>query len=63
MRETYAGSLADFLGQADAFRDADTTMRELTEDEFVRGKERLGRAVDAASAEPRSNWLDLLVLR
>jgi hypothetical protein len=52
----------------DAFRDADTTMRNLTEDEFRRGKERLRRAVRevedaAATAEPRSNWLDLLVLR
>src|SRR5438552_2610771 len=59
--------LADFLGQVDAFRLADTTMRNLTEDEFLRGKERLRRAVrhagDPANPETRSNWLDLLVLR
>jgi SAM-dependent methyltransferase len=67
VRETYATSLADFLAQADTLRHADTTLRKLTEDEFLRGKERLRRAVrqaeDAASPEPRSNWLDLLVLR
>jgi ubiquinone/menaquinone biosynthesis C-methylase UbiE len=67
VRETYPTSLADFLGQVDTFRDADTTMRSLTEDEFLRGKERLRRAVrhagDAADQETRSNWLDLLVLR
>jgi len=65
--ETYPGGLAGLLGQVDTFRDADTTMRGLTEDEFLRGKERLRRAVragrDTASAVPRSNWLDLLVLR
>jgi hypothetical protein len=65
--ETYPTSLADFLGQVDTFRHADTTMRTLTEEEFLRGKERLRRAVrDAeatASSEPRCNWLDLLVLR
>ena len=67
VRETYPASLADFLGQVDTFRHADTTMRSLTEDEFLRGKERLRRAVrdaeDTASPETRSNWLDLLVLR
>jgi SAM-dependent methyltransferase len=67
VRETYPASLADFLGQVDAFRLADTTMRNLTEDEFLRGKERLRRAVrhagDPANPETRSNWLDLLVLR
>jgi ubiquinone/menaquinone biosynthesis C-methylase UbiE len=67
VRETYPTSLADFLGQLDTFRDADTTMRSLTEDEFLRGKERLRRAVrhaeDKANPETRSNWLDLLVLR
>jgi ubiquinone/menaquinone biosynthesis C-methylase UbiE len=67
VRETYPTSLADFLGQVDAFRDADTTMRELTEDEFLRGKERLRAAVRGAKETPnpetRSNWLDLLVLR
>jgi SAM-dependent methyltransferase len=66
VRETYPTSLADLLGQVDTFRHADTTMRHLTEDEFLRGKERLRRAVqqaeDTANAETRSNWLDLLVL-
>ena len=67
VRETYPTSLADFFGQVDTFRQADTTMRNLTEDEFLRGKERLRRAVrraeDTANPETRSNWLDLLVLR
>ena len=67
VRETYPVTLADFLAQADTFRQADTTMRQLTEEEFRRGKERLRRAVgaaeDAADPETRSNWLDLLVLR
>jgi ubiquinone/menaquinone biosynthesis C-methylase UbiE len=60
-------SLAGFLAQADAFRRADTNMRNLTEEEFLRGKEQLRRAVQRAeqtpSPEPRTNWLDLLVLR
>jgi SAM-dependent methyltransferase len=60
-------SLAEFLGQADNFRRADTNMRGLTDEEFLRGKERLRRAVrDAehtAHTETRTNWLDLLVLR
>jgi SAM-dependent methyltransferase len=56
-------SLAEFLAQADTFRRADTTMRGLTEEEFLRGKERLRRAAQAHSPEPRTNWLDLLVLR
>jgi ubiquinone/menaquinone biosynthesis C-methylase UbiE len=67
VRETYPTSLADFLGQVDTFRHADTTMRTLTDDEFLRGKERLRRAVrhaeGTAKSETRSNWLDLLVLR
>jgi ubiquinone/menaquinone biosynthesis C-methylase UbiE len=63
IREIYPGSLADFLAEVDTFRDADTTMRSLTEEEFVRGKERLRRAVDAGNVEARSNSLDLLVLR
>ncbi len=67
VRETYPASLADFLDQVDAFRHADTTMRKLTEDDFLRGKERLRRAVrqaeDTANPDIRSNWLDLLVLR
>jgi SAM-dependent methyltransferase len=65
--ETYPTSLAEFLAQADTLRHADTTMRNLTEDEFLRGKERLRHAVrhaeDTANPETRSNWLDLLVLR
>lgn len=67
VRETYSASLADFLAQVDTFRQADTTMRNLTEEEFLRGKARLRRAVrhaeDTGSPETRSNWLDLLVLR
>lgn len=67
VRETYPGSLADFLDQVDTFRRADTTMRALTEDEFCRGKERLRRAVRdegrTTTPAPRSNSLDLLVLR
>lgn len=67
VRETYSISLADFLGQVDTFRQADTTMRSLTEKEFLCGKERLRRAVrrgeETANPETRSSWLDLLVLR
>jgi len=67
VRETRPASLADFLREVDTLREADTTMRALTEDEFLRGKERLRRAVreaeHTADPEPRSNWLDLLVLR
>jgi SAM-dependent methyltransferase len=61
--ETYPGTLADFLDEVDTFRAADTTMRDLSEEEFLRGKERLRRAVDAGGSEPRSNWLDLVVFR
>lgn len=67
VREEYPAGLADLLGQVDTFRQADTTMRQLTDDEFLRGKERLRRAArhagDTANREARSNWLDLLVLR
>lgn len=60
-------SLAEFLDQADNFRRADTNMRSLTEEEFLRGKEQLRRAVQHATqagrTENRTNWLDLLVLR
>ena len=42
-------------------------MRDLTDEEFLRGKERLRRAVrhaeQARGPESRTNWLDLLVLR
>jgi SAM-dependent methyltransferase len=57
--ETYATTLEDLLAQVDTLRQADTSLRSLTEDEFLRGKERLRNA----KREPRSNWLDLLVLR
>ena len=60
-------SLPEFLAQADTFRRSDTIMRNLTEQEFLEGKERLRRAVLAAregsGPEVRTNWLDLLVLR
>ncbi len=60
-------SLAEFLDHADNFRRADTNMRGLTEEEFLRGKVRLRRAVQdaehTAHTETRTNWLDLLVLR
>ncbi len=65
--QTHLASLVDFLGQADTLRQADTTMRNLTEEEFLRGKERLRRAIrhagETASLEARTSWLDLLVLR
>jgi SAM-dependent methyltransferase len=63
VRETQPGGPADFLAQLDTLRHADTTLRSLSEDEFLRGKERLQRAVETASDEPRTNCLDLLVLR
>ncbi|HZP74176.1 MAG TPA: methyltransferase domain-containing protein [Gaiellaceae bacterium] len=67
VRETYPQSLAGYLEQIDTLRHADTTMQSLTDEEFARGKERVRRAVRAAerngSSEPRTNWLDLLVLR
>jgi len=67
VQETYPAGLADLLAQVDTFRHADTTMRNLSEDEFLRGKNRLRRAVrhaeDTGKPELRSNWLDLLVLQ
>ena len=63
VRETYAVGLVEFLAQLDRLRDADTTMRTLTDEEFARGKERVRAACGTAPTEPRSNWLDLLVLR
>jgi len=60
--ETLA-SPAEFLARADTFRRADTNMRNLTEEEFLRGKERLRRAAQIPGPAPRTNWLDLLVLR
>jgi SAM-dependent methyltransferase len=65
--QTYPASLAEFLSQADIFRHADTTMRNLTEEEFLRGKQRLRQAAqhveETAKPQPRTSWLDLLVLR
>jgi ubiquinone/menaquinone biosynthesis C-methylase UbiE len=65
--QTDLTSLAEFLDRADTLRRADTPMRSLTEEEFLRGKERLRSAVrDATEQErqqPRTSWLDLLVLR
>jgi SAM-dependent methyltransferase len=67
VREAFTAGLADFLGQVETFRKADTTMRNLTEVEFLHGKERLRlavrRAEPTASPEPRTNRLDLVVLR
>lgn len=62
VRETYLTSLADFLGELNTLRRADTTLRGLSEDEFLRGKERVRRAAREDHG-PRSNGLDLLVLR
>ncbi|HEU5469473.1 MAG TPA: methyltransferase domain-containing protein [Actinophytocola sp.] len=65
--ETYRTSLAEFLAQADTFRRADSPMRTLTDEEFLRGKERLRRAAREAEQTPgpqsRTSWVDLLVLR
>ena len=65
--DTNPGSLADLLRQVDTLRLADTTLRNLTDDEFLRGKERLRRAARRGESEStppsRINWLDLLVLR
>ena len=63
VRETYPGSLADLLRELDTLRQADTTLRSLTEDDFRRGEERIRAAVRAGDEEPRGNSLDLLVLR
>jgi len=67
VRDTSPLSLAEFLAQVDTLRRADTTLRGLTDEEFLRGKERLRRAVEqeraGAAEHDRSNWLDLLVLR
>jgi SAM-dependent methyltransferase len=63
VRETRAGTLFDLLGELDTLRAADTTLRQLTEDEFRRGEERIRRAAQSPHPEPRSNTLDLLVLR
>lgn len=63
--QTDLTSLTEFLNRVDTFRHADTTMRGLTEEEFLRGKQRLRNAAQAeetATSEPRTSWLDLLVL-
>jgi hypothetical protein len=62
VRETYRGGLDGLLGQLDTLRAADTTMRQLTDDEFAKGRERL-RCAAADGDEERANVLDLLVLR
>lgn len=65
--QTHQSGLTEFLDQVDTFRNADTTMRGLTEEEFLRGKERLRQATQqagqSANPKPRTSWLDLLVLR
>lgn len=63
--QTDLTSLTGFLDRIDTFRNADTTMRNLTEEEFNRGKQRLRQAAQAAqdNEETRTSWLDLLVLR
>lgn len=65
--QTDPSGLTGLLSRADIFRHADTTMRNLTEEEFLRGKERLRRATqqagETASAGSMTSWLDLLVLR
>lgn len=63
VRETYPATLADLLRELDTLRDADTTLRNLSEKDFRRGKERIRSAVDRGDQEPRGNCLDLLVLR
>jgi SAM-dependent methyltransferase len=67
VRETYAASLAGFLDHLETYRESDTTLRHLSEDEFLRGKERLRTTVrdagSTASTTPISNLLDFLVLR
>lgn len=63
VRETYSASLSDLHGELDTLRHADTTLRKLSEDQFLRGKERIRRAAESGDSEPRTNWLDLLVLR
>lgn len=63
--QTDLTSLTEFLDRIDTFRNADTTMRNLTDDEFAHGKQRLRQAAQAAqdNEEARTSWLDLLVLR
>lgn len=63
VRDVRPGSLVDFYAQLDSLRHADTTLRSLSEEEFLRGKERVRRAAESPNPEPRNNSLDLLVLR
>jgi SAM-dependent methyltransferase len=58
-----SGSLADLLAELDELRRADTTLRALSDEEFLRGQDRVRLAVEAGHDEPRTNQLDLLVLR
>lgn len=65
--QTDLTGLSELLARADTLRNADTTMRNLTEEEFNRGKQRLRHAAQHTKATPgpdnRTSWLDLLVLR
>ena len=61
--ETYPTGLADLLAQVDTLRQADTTMRTLTDEEFQEGKNRLRQAATLPGQPPRTNYLDLLVHR
>jgi ubiquinone/menaquinone biosynthesis C-methylase UbiE len=63
VEEIGAGGLRELLDAADTLRTADTTLRSLADEEFRRGKERLRKAIDGGSTEPRSNRLDLAVFR
>ncbi|HEV2592997.1 MAG TPA: methyltransferase domain-containing protein, partial [Gaiellaceae bacterium] len=54
VRETRPGTATDLLGELDALREADTTLRALTEEEFERGKARIK---ETGAGEPRDNWL------
>lgn len=64
--QTDLTSLTELLNRIEIFRDADTAMRNLTDEEFNRGKQRLRDAVSQtgpAALKPRPSWLDLMVLR
>jgi SAM-dependent methyltransferase len=64
VRDTPSASLGELFAELDTLRRADTTIRHLTEDEFLRGKERVHQALlEGRGSEPRANLLDLLVLR
>ena len=62
VRETYPASLQQYLDQLDTLRVADSPMRALTDEEFLRGRERIRRAAEGTPAI-RSSWFDFLVLR